>query len=78
MQLKLYTTTAPSGRCAILIKGLRLVTLADPQWCIEAGQRLFNGQHQRENPLLIQIAAPEALVNFQSTCDEYGIVVLSD
>jgi hypothetical protein len=75
MQLKLHTSAPPNGRCAILIKCLRLVSLANPQWCIEAGQRLFDGQHPLENPLIVQVADPENVFNLKSTCEEYGITV---
>jgi len=78
MQLKLHTSAPPSGRCAILIKRLRLVSLADPQWCIEAGQRLFDGQHPAENPLIVEVADPENLSNLKSTCEEYGIAVQAE
>ncbi len=78
MRLKLYTSAPPSGRCAILVKCLRLVSLADPQWCIEAGQRLFDGQHPAENPLVVPIAAPENLADLEATCREYGITVLTE
>jgi hypothetical protein len=78
MQLKLYTSALPSGRCAILIRCLRLVSSADPQWCIEAGQRLFDGQHPIENPLVVQVVDSENLSDLKSTCEEYGITVQAE
>jgi hypothetical protein len=78
MKLKLYTSVPPSGRCLILIKCLQMVSLADPKWCIEGGQRLFDGQHSAENPLVVQVEAPENVVLLRSTCDEYGITVQSE
>ena len=78
MQLRLSASVPPSGRCAILIKWIRLVSLADPQWCMGAGQRLFDGQHPVDNPLIVQVTDPANLATLKATCEEYGITVLTE
>jgi hypothetical protein len=78
VRLELYTSSPPSGRCVVVIKGLSLVSKADSQWCIESGQRLFNGQHPLEKPLVVPVVDPEHLPGFLSTCAENGIAVQVD
>lgn len=76
MKLKLHAT-APNGRCVAFVKQLQLLTLADNEWCIKAGQRLFDGQHPIDSPLLISVATPEYLADFSLVCSRFGITVRS-
>ncbi len=62
----------------MLIKCIRMVSSADSQWCFAAGYGLFDGQHPVENPLIVQVNAPENLPALKSACEEYGIIVESE
>jgi hypothetical protein len=43
-----------------------------------AGQRLFDGQHPVDNPLIVQVTDPANLATLKATCEEYGITVLTE
>lgn len=75
MKLKLSASEWPNGRCAILIKCIQLVSLADPEWCMKAGQRLFDVQHSFKNPLVVEVADPTYLSKLEAVCKEYGIAL---
>jgi hypothetical protein len=76
MQLRLSSSVPPRGRCAILAKKIHLVTLADPQWCLQTAQSLFDEQHPLENPAILQVVDATQVGDLETICGEYGIAVL--
>jgi hypothetical protein len=50
--------------------------LADPQWCLQTAQSLFDEQHQSENPAILQVVDATKVGDLETVCGEYNISVL--
>jgi hypothetical protein len=75
MHLLLYTSKPPSGRCLLLADQLRKATDLGDQESMRMAQRLFDGQHSRDHPALINVPESRSADNLVIICVEYGIEV---
>ena len=75
MKWLLYTPKPPSGRCLLLADQLRRSTDMSDNDCMHMAQRLFDGQHPRDLPVIIDIPESKSADGLRDICTEFGISV---
>ena len=74
MKMPLYTVDPPSGRCVLLVRALGKATDLGGDAPIGMAQRLFDGQHPRNRPAIIQIPASRSAGGLMAIREEVGII----
>lgn len=78
MKMLLYTLDPPNGRCLLLAKQLQQVTSMAGSDCLQIVQRLFDSQHPREKPAVVDVLDSKSAGDLVATCVGLGIAIESE